>query len=470
MQQMFFRRFGNWGKWTSRAVFLGMAIGLGLGTAIAAENKPAASSGTVPSAESSGTNGPADWTRFRGPHCDGQSPETGLLKTWPEEGPKLLWTMQGLGRGYSSVTIAGGKLFTTGDRPDPNGGQSQSQYVIAFDLASRKELWSVRIGPPHPDGGCRSTPTIDGRLAFVIGTDGDLVCVETATGRVRWRKSFPNDFGGRMMSIWKYSESPLVDGDKVVCTPGGPDAAMVALNKHTGQLIWKCAVPPLGPRGADGAGYTSMVAAQIEGVRQYITIIGRGAIGVAADDGRFLWGYNRIANRVANIPTPIVRDNYVFVTTSYETGSALVRIVRDGEKFRAEEVWFNTHKDFENHHGGVVLVGDYLYGGSGRNRGIPVCLEFLTGKVVWRAEPVGQRSAAVLYADGHLIFRYEDGQVALIEATPEGFRLKGKFMAPVRNGPSWPHPVIHDGKLYLRSHDSLMCFDLKNSVPSAVSR
>lgn len=424
-----------------------VAIGLGIGGAGAAGENPGP------------TKGPADWTRFRGPQCDGKCLETGLLKAWPEGGPKLLWTLQGLGRGYSSITIADGKIFTTGDRPDSDGGESQ--YVMAFDMKSRKELWATRIGPPHPDGGCRSTPTIEGPLAFVIGTEGDMVCVETATGKVRWRKSFSADFGGKMMSVWKYSESPLVDGDKVVCTPGGPDAMMVALDKNTGKAIWKCAVPKLGPQGADGAGYTSMVGAQIAGLRQYITIIGRGAIGVAADDGRFLWGYNRIANKVANIPTPIVRDNYVFVTTSYETGSALLRIVRDGEKFRAEEVWFNGPKQFENHHGGVVLVGDYLYGGSGRNRGVPVCLEFLTGQVMWQADPPGGRSAAVLYADGHLIFRYEDGLVAWIEATPEAFRLKGKFMAPVRKGPSWPHPVIHDGKLYLRSHDTLMCFDLK---------
>ncbi|MCS7304629.1 MAG: PQQ-like beta-propeller repeat protein [Thermoguttaceae bacterium] len=449
--------YSQWfGKWTGgliKAAFGGMLIiGLCGWVGIAAEKKAIATSGA---------KGTGDWTRFRGPNCDGKCLETGLLKSWPEGGPKLLWTMEGLGRGYSSLTIAGGKIFTTGDRPDPKGGESQ--YVMAFDLASRKELWATPIGPPHPDGGCRSTPTIDGDLAFVIGTEGDLVCVETATGRLRWRKSFPRDFGGRMMSGWKYSESPLVDGDKVVCTPGGPVATVVALNKYTGKLIWRCAVPPLGPKGADGAGYSSMVAADIQGLRQYITIIGRGAIGVAAKDGRFLWGYNRIANNVANIPTPIVRDNYVFVTTSYRTGSALLRIVRRGEKFLAEEVWFNGPQDFENHHGGVVLVGDYLYGGSGQNQGVPVCLEFLTGKVVWRAQPVGQRSAAVLYADGHLIFRYEDGMVALIEATPEGFRLKGKFMAPVRKGPSWAHPVIHDGKLYLRSHDTLMCFDLRNT-------
>jgi outer membrane protein assembly factor BamB len=265
--QRFAQEFGTWSRLVGKAVLLAVVAGL-VGDVGAGEQKQPSSAET---------KGPSDWTRFRGPLCDGKCPETGLLKTWPEGGPKLLWTMEGLGRGYSSVTIADGKLFTTGDLPDPKGGESQ--YILAFDLTSRKRLWATRIGPPHRDGGCRSTLTIDGDLAFVIGTEGDLVCVETATGKIRWQKNFPKDFGGRMMSVWKYSESPLVDGPKVVCTPGGPEATMVALNKNTGNLIWKCAVPPLGSRGADGAGYTSMVAADIAGVRQYITIIGRGAIG-----------------------------------------------------------------------------------------------------------------------------------------------------------------------------------------------
>jgi outer membrane protein assembly factor BamB len=399
-----------------------------------------------------------DWPQFRGPNRDGKCEETGLLKEWPEGGPKLLWKLTGLGRGYSTISIVGGKFFTMGDRKGE--GDEGSQFVLAFDLASRKELWATRIGPPHSDGP-RSTPTVDGELLYAVGTDGDLACLETATGKIRWQKSFARDFGGKMMSMWKFSESPLVDGDQVVCTPGGQDATIVALNKKTGEVIWKCAVPSLGDRGKDGAGYTSMVAAEIDGVRQYVQILGRGAAGVDAKTGKFLWGYNRIANRVANIPTPVVRENHVFVTTSYKTGSALLKIVKDGEGFKAEEVYFLTPRDFENHHGGVVLVGDNLYGGSGQNGGIPVCLDFLTGKIKWTKAPVGKKSAAVLYADGNLVFRYEDGLVALIEATPDDFRVKGTFNAAVVDGPAWPYPVIHDGKLYLRAHNTLMCYDVK---------
>ncbi len=402
--------------------------------------------------------GADDWPRFRGPNCDGICTETGLLQQWPEGGPPLLWKHQGLGRGYSTVTIADGRIFTMGDRADADG--QTAQFVIALDLDTHEELWATRIGPPHRDGP-RCTPTIDGPLAYALGTEGDLVCLEVATGKIRWRKSLPDDFGGKMMSVWKFSESPLVDGDRLVCTPGGPEATLVALDKRSGEVIWRCAVPSLGRRGKDGAGYTSMIVATIHGVRQYVQLIGRGVVGVEAESGRFLWGYNRIANRVANIPTPIVRDNYVFVTTSYKTGCALLRITGDRNRMKAEEVYFLGPDKFENHHGGVVLVGDYLYGGDGQNKGVPVCLEFSTGQIRWKVDPPGRRSAAVLYADGNLIFRYEDGLVALVEASPERFHLKGTFRPPSINGKAWPHPVIHGGKLYLRDNDVLWCYDLR---------
>jgi outer membrane protein assembly factor BamB len=413
--------------------------------------------GVLLAADSSSTQ-PGDWPQFHGPNRDAICTETGLLQQWPEGGPKLLWKIEGLGKGYSTVSITGGRIFTMGDRRPP--GQSESQFVIALDLGSRKELWATRVGPPHEDGP-RCTPTVDGELLYAIGTEGDLVCLETATGKVRWRKSFPRDFGGRMMTGWKYSESPLVDGEKLVCTPGGKDAMIVALNKKTGELIWKCGLPRLGNRGKDGAGYSSMVAAEIDGVRQYIQIVGRGAVGVEADNGRFLWGYNRIANNVANIPTPVVRGNYVFVTTSYKTGSALLKPTLGSDGFHVEEVYYLSPRQFENHHGGVVLVGNYLYGGDGQNNGTPVCLDFMTGKILWKVKAPGQGSAAVLYADGCLYFRYQDGLMALIEATPKAFRLKGTFHTAVKLGNSWPHPVIYDGKLFLRDQDVLMCYDVR---------
>jgi outer membrane protein assembly factor BamB len=264
-----------------------------------------------------------------------------------------------------------------------------------------------------------------------------------------------------MMSGWKFSESPLVDGDKVICTPGGKEAAMAALDKRTGDVVWRCVMPVIGNRGGDGAGYSSAIAAEICGVRQYVQLLGRGAIGVEAATGRFLWGYNDIANNIANIPTPIARGDYVFVTTAYNTGAALLKITRDGERFQAQEVYFINPKDFQNHHGGVVLVGDCLYGGSGPSRGDPTCIELSTGKIAWKQRAPSQGSAGILYADRRLIFRYDRGEVFLIEASPKAFQIKGRFTPPRDEGPAWPHPVVHQGKLYLRHSNSLLCYDLR---------
>jgi outer membrane protein assembly factor BamB len=402
---------------------------------------------------------PPDWPRFHGPNVDSRSTETGLLGQWPDGGPRLLWKLDGLGKGYSTVSIAGGRIFTMGDLARDG---SESQYVMAYDLVTRRRLWETRIGPPHDDGP-RCTPTVDGDLAYVIGASGDLTCVTASEGKAVWRKNFESDFGGKMMSVWRFSESPLVDGDKLVCTPGGDRATIVALDKRSGETIWRCGVPKFGERGRDGAGYASMVIADVGGIRQYVQMLGRGVVGVEADTGRFLWGYNRVANNVANVTSPVVRGSHVFVTTSYKTGCALLKLTRQGNDVKAQEVYFLGPDKFENHHGGVVLVGDHLYGGDGQNQGGPVCLELLTGKIAWKPKSPGRGSAAVLCADGNVIFRYDKGEVFLIEAVPEAFRIKGRFTPVLGEGPAWAHPVIHDGKLYLRHGDVLACYDLRSS-------
>ncbi|MBN2476094.1 MAG: PQQ-binding-like beta-propeller repeat protein [Pirellulales bacterium] len=400
---------------------------------------------------------PGEWPQFHGPRRDSICRETGLLDQWPEGGPTLLWKLEGLGNGYSTISIAGGRLFTMGDRtPD---GQDASQFVIALDPATRQELWATRVGGPHDDGP-RCTPTVDGELLYALGTEGTLVCLEAATGDVRWQKSLPDDFGGKMMSGWKYSESPLIDARRLICTPGGDAAAIVALDKKTGATLWKTALPALGGQTKEGAGYSSVVAAEIQGIRQYVQLLGRGLVGVDAETGQFLWGYGRVANTTANITMPVVRGNYVFATTSYNTGCALLEIVRRGPAFQAKEVYFLPSRQFDNHHGGIVLLGDHVYGGSGQNRGAPVCLELATGKIVWKQKPLARGSASVLYADGRLLFRYDRGLLALVEATPEAFRVQGTFEPPVGTGPAWAHPVIHGEKLYLRHNDLLLCYEL----------
>jgi len=395
-----------------------------------------------------------DWPQWQGPNRDRTSPETGLLAEWPNDGPPLLWKATGLGKGLASAAIVGNRAYTMGDRD----GQAA---VIAVNLTTHKVAWTASVGKEWKDKGERCTPTVDRGLVYALSANGDLVCVDAVKGSEVWRKSMSRDFGGQMMSMWGYCESPLVDGEKLICTPGAKAAMIVALDKKTGRLIWKSAVPSFGQRGKDGAGYASCVVSEGGGIRQYVTLMGRGLVGVAAFDGRFLWGYDRVANDTANIPTPVVRGDYVFGSAGYGAGAALLKLTASGDSVKAQEVYFLDSKTFQNHHGGFVLVGDYLYGGHGHTAGAPVCIEFLTGKVMWRVGQPAGGSAAVAYADGHLYFRYESGSMVLIEATPEGYRQKGMFTIPVKTVESWPHPSIAAGRLYLRDNDTLMCFDIK---------
>ncbi len=399
------------------------------------------------------------WPQWRGPQRNGISSETGLLTRWPDAGPPRVWTTTGLGAGFSSVSVAGGRIFTLGDLRD-------GQHVIALDEQTGKRLWATRVGSRHDDGdlgGSRSTPTVDGDLLWTIDTDGDLVCLETATGKERWRKAMPRDFGARMMSGWMFSESPLIDGDRVVVTPGGPKAALAVMEKATGKEIWRGTVlPRLGSQGADGAGYSSIVVSNGGGVKQYVQLMGRGIVSYRAADGWFMWGYNRVANNIANISTPIVHENYVFASTSYDTGSVLLELSSAPEgRVTARERYFLGPGSLQNHHGGFVLLNGYVYGGHGQSQGFPFALELTTGKLPWgRVRGPGSGSAAVTAAEGLLYFRYESGVMALIEATPERYTLRSAFPIPGVSRPSWSHPVIAGGRLYLREQDALHAYSI----------
>ncbi|UCG56955.1 MAG: PQQ-like beta-propeller repeat protein [Phycisphaerales bacterium] len=408
----------------------------------------------------------ADWPQWRGPDRDGVCTETGLLKSWPDGGPKLLWEISGLGKGYSSMSIVDGKLYTMGDIEidTATGGSKEAQCVIAYDLTTRERLWATEVGPTHDDGP-RCTPTVDDGLIYAIGTSGDVVCLDADTGKLRWQKHLQRDLGGGDNPGWKFSESPLIDGDKLLCTPGGREAVMAALNKKTGGVIWKCAMPDIGRRGKDEAGYSSAVITDGAGTKQYVQLTNKGLIGVAAEDGTFLWGYNKIANRVANIATAVVRGDHVFCSTAYGTGAALLKLKAKDDGVEAEEMYFLDDGTFQNHHGGFVRVGDYIYGGHDHNKGKPTCVEMATGKIMWQQDQPGDGSAAVLYADGHLYFRYQNNVVVLIEANPNEYRLKSTFKLPKRDGmagPGWAHPVISDGRLYMRHADVLFCYDIRS--------
>jgi outer membrane protein assembly factor BamB len=294
-------------------------------------------------------------------------------------------------------------------------------------------------------------------MVYAITPAGDLVCLDAKNGKPVWTKNFATDFKGKMMSGWGYCESPLIDGQNLICSPGADAAAVVALNKKTGKPVWSCAVPNCG-----GAAYSSVVISQGGGVKQYVQLLGRGIVGAAAKDGKLLWSYNRVANGTANIPTPLVQDDYIFCSTGYNTGAALLKLEKKGSSINAREVYFLPASTLQNHHGGMVLIDDHVYCGHGHNNGFPVCVELKTGKVAWnKGRGPGSGSAAVVAADGHLYFRYENGVMALIEATPDGYNEKGTFKIPDCRDPSWPHPVVVDGKLYLREQDALLCYSLK---------
>jgi outer membrane protein assembly factor BamB len=400
----------------------------------------------------------AAWPQWRGPHRDNISPDTGLLTEWSAEGPRLAWKAPGMGRGFSSITADNGKIYTMGDI---EGGQA----VIALSEKNGERLWASRIGDVWDSNGYagpRCSPATDGTVVIAVGTHGDIACYNAKNGQEIWHRSFPKEFGGRMHSGWGFSESPLIDGNLVICTPGGDDAILAALNKKTGATVWQTKMEKIGDRGGDGAAYSSIVISNACGRKQYVQLVGRGAIGVDAKTGKFLWGYNHVANGTANIPTPVVQDDYVFVSTGYGTGAGLVKLEKNGDGIEAKEQYFLDAKDLQVHHGGMVVVGNYLYCGHGHGQGAPVCLEWKTGKFAWRqGRGLGEGSAAVGYADGNLYFRYENGVVGLIGATPDGYQLKGEFKIPDVNKPSWPQPVIIGGKLYLREQDNLLCYDVK---------
>jgi len=396
-----------------------------------------------------------DWPQWRGPDRNGLSTETDIIKDWEKSPPKLLWNMEGSGKGYSSVSIADGVIYTTGNFE----GEKNGQGVAAFSQEDGKLLWQTPVTdevPKHGYDGARCVPTIDGDHLYVTTSNGIIACLSTE-GKILWSKNFKEEWNGKMMSGWGFSESPLVDDDRVLCTPGGKDAFIVSLDKKTGATKWKSKLGEVGKKGKDGAGYGSIVISNAGGVKQYVQMTGRGLIGIRAEDGKFLWNYNKVANKTANIPTPVVNGDYVFGSTGYGTGSALLKL--DGKT--AEEVYFLKPKTLQNHHGGMVLVDGHIYCAHKHNGGDPICVELKTGEVKWGPEKgAGHSSACVTYVDGHLIYRYESGHVALVKATPEGYQLKGSFMPEYQEGKTWAHPVVSDGKLYLREQNRLMCYEL----------
>jgi outer membrane protein assembly factor BamB len=390
-----------------------------------------------------GVNPRADWPQWQGPERTGISKETGLLKSWPASGPPVVWAISNLGEGYSSISVKADRAFVQGTR----GGES---VVFCLNSNDGKVVWTRALGPKGQDsrgGGPRGTPTIDGDRVYALSENGDLACLKFNDGAVVWQLNILKDFGGTNPG-WLISESPLVDGNNLVVTPGGSGAGIVALDKMTGKTVWTS------KELSDQAGYSSNLAADIQGVRAIVGFTSRAAVGVRASDGKLMWRYEPVANRTANITTPVIHDNKVFYTSAYGTGSALLGLKAQGGELKAEEIYFS--RDMQNHHGGVVLVGGHLYGFS---NSILRCIEFATGRMVWENRSVGKGS--LTFADGNLYILGENNVVGLAEATPEGYKEKGRFQIADQGWPSWAHPVVCGGKLYIRNWGTLTAYNIK---------
>lgn len=408
--------------------------------------------------------GAADWPQFRGPNRDGYSQDKGLLKEWPKAGPKLVWTWKDAGAGYSGPAVVGDTLYMMGAREG-------SEYLYALDIKGPKELWSVKLGPMFQwkgnswNDGPSATPTVDGDLVFALSGNGELVCADTK-GNPKWRKSMPKDFAGEVNPIggdaknllgWGYTWSPLVDGDNLICVPGGKKGLVAALDKKTGNLVWQS------KEVTDQATYSSPIVADVQGVRQYIVMTNAGAVGIDAKTGGALWVYKReqpFADCV--IPTPVYFTDHVYMTVGFGLGCDLVKLTKDGAKFKSEPVY--SDRKLTNREGGVILMDGRIFGHS-ENKGWE-CQDLMTGKILW-ADKRKMKSGSLITAEGlFYIYGADDGVVALVKPDAKKWEEISRFTIPQMgknkpNGKIWTHPIIANGKLYLRDQELLFCYDIR---------
>jgi outer membrane protein assembly factor BamB len=394
----------------------------------------------------------ADWPQWLGPERKGISQETGLLEAWPADGPALLWQIEDLGSGYGTPVVAGDRIYVL-----VNEGLDD-ELVRALEVKDGKQVWSTRIGkvgspdqrPSYP--GSRSTPTVDGNLLYVFGSDGDLACLEVATGKTRWHLNVLDKFGGQP-GRWGYSESPLIDGDLLVCAPGGEEATLLALDKMSGDVVWKSSVS-----GGDQAAYASTIVATAAGTKQYVQFLGKGLVGVDAANGSVLWQYAKTAQgSPANIPTPVAHDGYIY-SASNRGGGSLIQIKADRDSIQIKEMYYSPK--LPRAIGGALLVDGYLYGTTGQAM---QCVDFMTGEIKWSDRSVG--AGSLCYVDGRLYVHGEEGEVALVVPSPDAYREKGRFMSPkspdAGQSKAWAYPVVSNGRLYIRDFGILSCYDIK---------
>jgi outer membrane protein assembly factor BamB len=394
-----------------------------------------------------GKNIGADWPQFNGPHRDNKSLEKDLSGRWAEGGPRLAWTSHGIGTGFSSVAVVQGVVYTMGNK-------GASETVIALDAGTGEKIWSTPVSwASHPSAGDgpRSTPSVGRGSVFGLGGNGDLACLDAKSGAIRWQTNIMKEFGGETPG-WGVCESVLIDQNRLICTPGGSKATLVALNPESGEVIWKALVPQ-----KDRAGYASPAVAEVGGLRQYVQFTSSGTVGVRADNGDFLWRDDSASNGSANCSSPLVAGSFVFTSSSYGSGGSLVKLVANSSGVNAERVYHTHHMSV--HHGDMVIVDGLLFGAS--DPGILTCLDLATGNVKWPSRAAGKGS--ITYADGRLYLRTEQGTMILVQAAGDGYHELGRFDQPNRSkSAAWAHPVVAAGRLFLRDQDLLLCYDLKN--------
>ncbi|MDR0794899.1 MAG: PQQ-like beta-propeller repeat protein [Tannerella sp.] len=403
-----------------------------------------------------------DWPQWRGANRDGISKEIGLNLDWTAKKPALMWTFKQAGAGYSSPSIVGTTLYG-------QGNENGKDFVFALDTQTGNQKWKQILGDGNTEqtandrgAGPRGSVTVDGDKLYLIRSGGQINCLSAADGKMIWQKSFLSDFGGKMMSDWGFSESPLVDGNLVVCTPGGSGGTLVALDKNTGATIWRTTA------WTDEAGYSSAIVAEAGGIRQYIQQSGKGVAGISSKDGKLLWKIENPAYRTAVIPTAIFQDNMIYVTNGYRGGCMGIQLTKQGDGVKAETVY--TNPVITNQHGGVVLANGHIYGYSENPSASWVCQNFKTGKVVWeqKGQEVGVGKGSVFCVGDRLLLMEErSGTITVISASPDGWKVFGKLEIPERSKIQtqdhmvWTHLVVANGKLYLKDHDLLFCFNLK---------
>ncbi len=402
----------------------------------------------------------ADWPQWRGPNRDAHADDQSLLQQWPEGGPEVKWKFSGAGRGYSAVSVADGRLYTLGTQDD-------GCYTYCLDANTGKEIWKTKFARADADGdynrrwggGPRSSPTIDGDQVFVLSDLGIFAAMTKETGAVQWTTDLVKDHGGKVPT-WGYSESPLVDGDRVMITPGKSNF-MIGVNRKTGEKVWTS-------QGVDeGAQYVSIMRGSVDGKDFYVTASKAGLVAFDVDSGKKLFDDSATANKTAVIPTPVLSGNELYHTSAYGAGNTLLRLSANGDTINVESVYALKGKSMENHHGGTVLVDGVIYGFTKANGGVWMAQRMSNGETLWQEKINRNKSGSICYADGRLYcYNDKDGTVYLAAADPDAWRSMGHLTIPAQtkiprgSGAIWAHPVVANQTLFIRDQDLIYAFDI----------